>query len=240
MNQRPTGWALAIGVACGGLAFFLLYQKSSEIQKRSTPVPVLMAVRYIAPGASVRPDWVEKKMVPEAFVSPSAISDLRPLEGLVSLAPISSGEQLLVNKFGKPGENLSWSLDPGFRAFTLSVDETKGVGGLLSPGDRVDLLYKGSAGGKEVTTFLYQDLRVLAVGNRTLSPDTALSSPTGYHHVTLSVTPTQAEELFFLEGRSQVRLVLRGRADESRVHLEAADDAALYRRIRGVSSEEEE
>jgi pilus assembly protein CpaB len=219
------------------LAFILLYQKASEIEKRSTPVPILIAIRYIPPGSTIQPDWVERKDVPEAFVSPSALADLRSLEGLVSLAPISSGEQILGNKFGKPGENLSWALDPGFRAFTLAVDETSGVGGLLSPGDRVDLLYKGSAGGKEATTFLYQNLRVLAVGTRTMAPD-ASGGPSGYNHVTLSLTPAQAEELFFLEGRSVLRLVLRGRGDEGKLALPAADESTLYRKIRGGASPE--
>jgi len=237
MIQKPTGWALAAGIGFGVLAFVLLYQKAAEIEKRSTPVPVLVAVRYIPPGSSVKADWVEKKNVPEAFVSPSALADLRSLEGLVSLAPISSGEQILGNKFGKPGENLSWALDPGFRAFTLAVDDTTGVGGLLSPGDRVDLLYKGSAGGKDATTFLYQNLRVLAVGTRTMSPnDTGASG--GYSNVTLSVTPAQAEELFFLEGRSTLRLVLRGRGDEGKIDLPVADEGTVYRKIRGGSQAE--
>jgi len=237
MIQKPTGWALAAGIGFGVLAFILLYQKASEIEKRSTPVPILVAARYIPPGSTLQSDWVEKKNVPEAYVSPSALADLRSLEGLVSLAPISSGEQILGNKFGKPGENLSWALDPGFRAFTLAVDETSGVGGLLSPGDRVDLLYKGSAGGKEATSFLHQNLRVLAVGTRTMAPDTA-SGPAGYTHVTLSITPAQAEELFFLEGRSTLRLVLRGRGDEGKISLPATDEGVLYRKIRGGSSQE--
>jgi pilus assembly protein CpaB len=238
MIQKPTGWALAAGIGFGVLAFVLLYQKASEIEKRSTPVPVLVAVRYIPPGSVIKPDWVEKQKIPEAFVSPSALADLRSLEGLVSLAPISSGEQILGNKFGKPGENLSWALDPGFRAFTLAVDDTTGVGGLLSPGDRVDLLYKGSAGGKDATTFLYQNLRVLAVGTRTMAPD-ALSSSGGYTHVTLSVTPSQAEELFFLEGRSALRLVLRGRGDDGKITLPVADEGTVYRSIRGGGLQDE-
>lgn len=238
MTQRPAAWALGVGAAMGALAFILLYQQASEIQRKSTPIPVLVAKRYIPAGVPLRPDWVELRQVPEAYVSPSALSDLRPLEGLVSLAPLSSGEQVLSNKFGKPGEGLAWTLDPGFRAFTLAVDETGGVGGLLNPGDRVDLLYKGAAGGKEATSFLYQNLRVLAVGGRVGSGD-ASGVPAGYSHVTLSVSPAQAEELFFLEGRSQVRLVLRCRGDEAEVRLPASDEGTLYRRLKNGAAPSE-
>jgi pilus assembly protein CpaB len=238
MIQRPSLWALTVGFSVGALAFVLLFQKASEIEKRSTPVPVLVATRYIPPGSSPQVDWVEKKMVPEAFISPSALSDLRSLEGLVSLAPISAGEQILGNKFGKPGEDLSWALDPGFRAFTLGVDETSGVGGLLAPGDRVDILFKGAVSARETTSFLYQNLRVLAVGTRTMAPG---SSPgAGYSHVTLSVSPQQAEELFFLEGRCHLRLVLRGRGDRENISLPSTDGSALYQRLRAGTHEPEE
>jgi hypothetical protein len=60
----------------------------------------------------------------------------------------------------------------------------------------------------------------------------------GYSHVTMSVTPAQAEELFFLEGRSSLRLVLRGRGDDGKIDLPVADESTVYRRIRGGSQAE--
>jgi pilus assembly protein CpaB len=242
---RPSLWALCAGVSLAALAFFLLYQKASEIERRSTPVEVLVSTRYIPSQTPLNPSWVEKKKIPEGYVSPGAITDLKQVEGLVTLAPLSAGEQIQSNKFGRSGESLGCFLEPGARAYTLPVEEASGVGGLLNPGDRVDLLVKGPLGNREVTTFLYQDLRVLAVGNR-ISPgastpfdETSRVSERAYSHVTLAVSPEQAETLFFLEGRSALHLALRGAGDDARVNLPPEDGAGLVRRLAGFSKEQD-
>jgi pilus assembly protein CpaB len=236
MQSRNTLWALAAGLAFGGLAFILLYQKASEIERRSTPQDVLVAAKFIPPHTHLKPGLVIHKSIPEAFVNPGTLTDLHQVEGLVSLVPLSAGEQIQANKFGRSGETLSWALEPGFRAFTLAVDESTGVGGLLHPGDRVDLLVKGTLGGRETAGFLYQNLGVLAVGGQTASPDGPPAEDThalsgAYNHVTLSVSPEQAETLFFLASRSVLSLVLRGEGDETEVHLPALGESELYQKL---------
>ncbi len=243
---RPGVWALSAGLCFAALSFFLLYQKASEIERRSTPVQVLVSNRYIPARARLNPSMVEKRTVPEDYVSPSAITDLKQVEGLVALAPLSAGEQIQSNKFGRPGESLGVFLEPGSRAYTLPVEETAGVGGLLNPGDRVDLLVKGPWGGREATAFLFQDIRVLAVGGRISAgtggsrEETADSGIGSYSHVTLAVSPEQAETLFFLEGRSSLRLTLRGVGDDARIDIPPENGSDLVRRLAGFSRDVEE
>jgi pilus assembly protein CpaB len=236
MIQRRTLWAVAAGLAFAGLAFSLLHLKAVEVARRSTPIDVLVANRYIPSHTSVRADWVTRRSIPEAYVGPGALTDLRQVEGLVTLAPLSSGEQIQANKFGRSGVALSGALEPGRRAFTLPLDEAGGVGGLLQPGDRVDLLMKGELGGRECAGFLFQDLRILAVGGRvrpsgTAPEETASSvAEEGYTHVTLSVSPDQAETLFYLENRSALRLVLRGEGDGETLRLPPMTESDFRRR----------
>jgi len=236
MQSRKTLWALAAGLAFVGLSFILLYQKASEIERRSTPQDVLVAAKFIPPHTHLKPGLVVHKSIPEAFVNPGTLTDLRQVDGLVSLVPLSAGEQIQANKFGRSGETLSWALEPGFRAFTLPVDESTGVGGLLHPGDRVDLLVKGTLGGRETAGFLYQNLGVLAVGGQTASPDGPSSDDSrglggSYNHVTLSVSPDQAETLFFLESRAVLSLVLRGEGDDAEVRFPALGETELYQKL---------
>src|SRR5579862_1556197 len=140
MNNRNSLIALIIGLLFGGLAFFILFQNAAEVEKKATPVEVLVATDYIPAGVFLKADMVEKKTVPDVYISPSAIRELKEVDGMMTLVPISAGEQILSNKFGEGEATLALALNPGFRAYTIAVDETNGVGGLLKPGNHVDIL----------------------------------------------------------------------------------------------------
>ncbi len=228
MNRRNSLIALSAGILFGTLAFVLLYQKASEVEKKTTPIQVLVASGYIPIGSILKPDLVKKTDIPENYVSPSAIRDIREVEGFISLVPISAGEQILSNKFGTSEESLALDLNPGYRAYTLPVNETNGVGNLIRPGNHVDVLTKVSSQNRELTSFVFQDLKVLAVGQRMTSPSqskknqeersSAGEDSDSYGTVTLEVTPEQAETLMFLEGQN-LRLVLRSPSDDEILNL---------------------
>ena len=50
VNNRNSIIALVGGIFFGALAFFLLYQQASEIEKKATPVQILAASEYIPAG----------------------------------------------------------------------------------------------------------------------------------------------------------------------------------------------
>jgi len=237
MNNRNSIIALAAGLLFGGLAFYLLHEKASEMEQKATPVQVLVASQYIPAGSFLKPDMVDKKMVPESFVSPGTIRDVRDVEGLMSLTAISAGEPILSNKFGEGEETLALTLNPGFRAYTLEVSETSGVGGLIRPGNHVDLLAKIDSNKRETTSFAFQNLQVLAVGQRfsgssrsKKTQETNASESGAYNTVTLSVTPEQAEILMYLEGKA-LRLILRAPNDEEIVSVPPQSEAEIMSKL---------
>ena len=233
--------AVTVGLLSGGLAFYLLFEKTSEIEKKTTPVEVLVASRYIPAGNLLNADMIEKKTIPESFVSPSSIHDIREVDGLMNLVPISSGEQILSNKFVLAEDSLALSLAPGFRAYTLEVNESSGVGNLIRPGNHVDLLAKTEINKRDITSFVLQDIQVLAVGQKMSWKKNLKSNPestaadesennTAYSTVTLAVTPQQAEILMYLEGQS-LRLVLRPPHDVEIVSLSPQNEADVMAKL---------
>lgn len=230
--------ALAAGLLCGGVAFLVLYRQAAEMEKKTTPVEVLVASRFIPAGCFLTADCVGKKSIPESYVSPSAIREPRDVEGLMTLVNISAGEQILSNKFGLGEESLALALSPGRRAYTLEVGETSGVGGLIRPGNHVDILTKVDSNKREITSFVFQNLTVLAVGQKLSAGPQARSNPntsngasdSGYSTVTLAVTPEQAETLMYLEGRP-LRLVLRSAGDEEIVSVPAESEAEILSKL---------
>jgi pilus assembly protein CpaB len=194
---------------------------------------VLVAKRYIPPNAMARPGRFERRMVPEAFVNPGAVSDASTIEGLVAVVPLSAGEQVLANKFAKPGHVLSGGVEPGKRAYCLDVTESSGVGGLLKPGDHVDVLARYDSASRRTASFALQDLPVLAVGSATGTgrfPGEE-SGGRGYGHVTLSVTPAEAECLAFLEDRAALKLVLRSDGDDEVITLPPLEEGEVLSRL---------
>jgi len=237
MKNRNLIISLCLGLASAGLAFYLLYRSTSEIEKKVTPVQVLVASKYIPAGVFLNPNMVEKKSIPESFISPSTIRELREVEGLMTLVPLSEGEQILSNKFGESEESLAFTLNPGYRAYTLEVNETNGVGGLIHPGNHIDLLTKIESGKREITSFVYQNLLVLAVGQKLSSgqqgakgSDSSRETDSGYGTVTLAVTPEEAETLMYLEGRP-LRLILRGSNDEEVVSIPAQTESEILSKL---------
>ncbi len=241
MKNKNAVIALAAGILFGGLAFFLLYQKASEMEKKTTPVEILVASRYIATGSFLGSEMVEKKAVPESFISPSAVHDIREVDGLSSLVPISSGEQILSNKFGAGGDSLALTLNPGLRAYTLEVNESSGVGNLLRPGNHVDVLTKTDSKNREVTTFVFQNLEILAVGQKLdikkraksgqgTDPVDSTEPGFSYSTVTLAVTPEQAETFMYLEGHP-LKLLLRAPHDDEIVSIPAESDEEIMSRL---------
>ena len=233
--------ALAVGLLSGGLAFFLLFEKATEIEKKTTPVEVLVASRYIPAGNFLNADMISKKMIPEAFISPSSIHDLREVDGLMNLVPISAGEQILSNKFVLAEDSLALSLAPGYRAYTLEVNESSGVGNLIRPGNHVDLLAKTENNKKETTAFVFQNVQVLAVGQKMDWRKNPKSNPgstasyenennSSYSTVTLAVTPEQAEILMWLEGQA-LRLVLRAPHDAEIVSIPPQSEGEVMAKL---------
>jgi pilus assembly protein CpaB len=236
MNQRASVIALVVGIAAGLLSFFLLFQKTSEIDKKTTPVEVLIASRYIPAGSILMPDMVQKKSIPESYVSPSAVQNIKEVSNLLNLVPISNGEQILSNKFGSSGNSLAFNLTNGLRAYTLSVNETSGIGNLIHPGNHVDVIAKITSNKSQITTFVFQDIEVLATGQKLAQNEQknteALES---YSTVTLAITPEQAETLMYLDGQP-IRLLLRAPNDDEIMSIPAKSDSEVISKIGHFSS----
>ncbi len=233
MNRKiliPMGTGLLLGL----LAFVLLFHKAAELEKKSTLLPVLFAKSYIPSGQFLSPELVEVKSIPGEFVSPGAISDIKDVQGETALAPLSTGEQILSNKFAPPDESLAWTLRSGQRAYTLEVNEATGVGNMIRPNNHVDILAKINSGNRVVSSFVFQDLTVLATGQKTEKPkeisNNQPSEPNPYNTVTLAVTAEQAEMLMYLEGQN-IKLVLRANNDHEAVELPPISDSEALAKI---------
>lgn len=186
MNPRVLLIAfLAVG-AIGGLLFFRVLTRPVEKPHAPPPIPmerVLVAAHTINVGDFIRKDSnVAPKSLPASEVPVDAIkvtpAGLAGVYGAVMQEKISDGTILRLSQIvreGSPGF-LAAALKPNMRAISVQVTPVSSVGGLVQPGDRVDLILTQtmhtSAGVQSVSARgVASDLRVVGVDQDLLPED---------------------------------------------------------------------
>jgi pilus assembly protein CpaB len=226
MNSRKS---MMISAAAGLLAAVLAYVwfagKERALADAGAPAPVLVAVKHIPSGTRLDVTLVSVKNVPRGFIQPGALRAPDEAAGLLALAPIAAGEQVLANKLASSGVTLALAVPPGKRAVTLSVEPAACVAGLLKPGDLVDVFVSTEEGQNPRTFALIQGAPVLAMG-RAFTPQPAANERNWFTArqeqegtVTLAASPYEAEQLTHLEVIGRIKLVLRAPGDKERQAL---------------------
>ncbi len=228
-NETLTLW-LSIGAAI--FAVMLLYsytqEKSAQVAKKfGSMASVVTAVREIGEMETVDDSMIELKEYPSSFIQPEALRTMEEALGLVALAPISEGEQVLRTKITRPGPTtgLSLQVSPSKRALTIPIDEMRGVAKLLKPGDRVDVIAaldvkSGVSQKKEIKTIM-QDVVILATGIKVvnelprvfeeISGDSFIRnirSATDFNSITIEADPKDIQDLVYVLSTSPGALFL--------------------------------
>jgi pilus assembly protein CpaB len=164
------------------------------------------------PDNGINAHYIVRKIRPDA---------IEKLTGAAARQPIFQGEPITEDKLimKEDGGFLAAVLPRNGRAITLKIDEASGVGGLLLPGDHVDVILTHDVPTREgdgqggivvskrfVSETIVKDLMVLAIDLDFKHEDkTAKLSKT----VTLSVTPAQAEAIALGRAMGVLTLSLR-------------------------------
>lgn len=269
MNRKAL---IAAGIAAlAGLGMLFLYMKRFEAEASGgAPVMVLMATQDIPLGAAITREMVGARPLPSAYLEERHIrsADAERIYGIRVSMGVKANESVLWTDLATTSEqrrDLSALVRSGQRAITVRAGATSSFGGMLRPGDRVDVLLTADRPGaglagvgdlvmSRVTIPLLQNLLVLAVGRDTGGEDAAPGArPTGrpgvqLNQVTLSATVAQSQTLTYAADRGQLTLILRNPDDiaiidglpetSARDILEPERRAVLLRRERPESAPE--
>jgi pilus assembly protein CpaB len=216
---------------------------------------VVVAGKDIPARTELTGGMLATKKVSEDEALRGAFTDTEQVVGQVTRQEILDGEQITASKIGPQTEKeieqgLSFVIPQGMRAFSVQVDETSAVGGLLLPGDLVDVIAvfdKADFDFDKALTLL-QNIEVLAVAQEsqesipapasegaeaTPEADGAAGEPASLgtrpedvepnpkaRTVTLAVTPEQAQLLALTQARGELVLALRPFGDAAEVTLD--------------------
>lgn len=216
---------LALGLSGFGVATWVGTRRTAPLQVVSAPdilalppepvlVSVLTAARALRAGAMMRAEDLAVTPIAAATLPADTVAatpaNRTALAGAMLRRSYTPGEVLLSASMLRPGDRgfLAAILTPGTRAVSVAVDAVLGAGGLIWPGDHVDMLLTQaieeagvSAGRHFVGETVLSDLRIVAVDRILVQGavadiiDTTTQNSNGPRTVTLEVTPLQAEHV---------------------------------------------
>src|SRR5438045_111228 len=136
---------LALSLVLGVATSYMVYNYVDQAGQAAKPVEkvqVLTAAKDIPARTVITGEMLRVAQVPVDLKLPQAMITPPEAMGKVTKLPISQGEEVLGSKiFGdREQSGLAFVVPDGKRAVAVSVNEVVGSGGMIVPGDAVDVV----------------------------------------------------------------------------------------------------
>ncbi|MFE3072671.1 RcpC/CpaB family pilus assembly protein [Streptomyces sp. NPDC059247] len=165
-RQRRGVILLLLSVLCALGAFAGVLAVISDVNSKVGPETTAYRIKDdVAPYTALRPNQFEKFSVPERWLSGTAVTDLRQIEGKIAVTRLKAGSLLQSDMIVKRPE-----LQPGQQEIAIMIDAGTGVAGKITAGATVNI-YATFAGEKKgeaaQSRMIVAGARVMDVGRLT-------------------------------------------------------------------------
>lgn len=206
---------LIAAIAVGALAAFMIFNyvggvedQANEGAERVDVFVVRKDVPKGMPGEQARDEgYIVQDKIPREFLPASAVRSLDQIDGRVALNNLAANQVLVDGMFVDPAEaqvGFSARIPESEVAVTVSIDEVRGVAGLLVPGDKVDLLVTAQTSVEDETDpgvpaaaqsrIVYHSVEILAIGQTaTPQPGENITAAGAEGDTTASTAPPAPE-----------------------------------------------
>ena len=237
-------------VIAGGAGFYLWQEMQADAPAAVVEAPktrdVYVPVADLSPGSILKPEHLGRKPLGESAVTEEMVlagpEGQALLVGSVARQTLVSGAPIPRSAVVQPGDRgfLAAVLPQGKRAISIPITEVGGISGLITPGDRVDLILTYSLAGDSIDALrdvrasetVMSNIRVLALDQRLGQPATGPDGkPLGEatpiaRTATLQVTPREAEMVTLATSLGDLSLILNSVHDGGQGAEDAAELAA--------------
>jgi pilus assembly protein CpaB len=224
---------LVLALGCGlvaSIGISQVLQRNQDQGPAEETAPVWVAMADIRNGDLLSAQTLKLEQWPKEKIPHGALGKLEDIDGKRTRAAIYQGEVVLEKKL-RPGESYSARVPNGFRLYTVQADPVSSHGGLLQPGDRVDVMVfvnKGNGIIEAGTKTVLQDIKVFAVNDQVNPSDEKTAESITAKTVTLLMTPSQTEKAALAAEMGKIRLVMRGPNDKDEVNPAGTPLSALF------------
>jgi pilus assembly protein CpaB len=225
MDRQKKLLIFALAWLSAAVLTWFLYTRT-VVPQQDRKVQVVVASHDLPLGTLLRKQ--DLKLVPhlERDVPKGVVFQSKDAENRVLLVPVNSNEPVLLSKLSGPttAEGMPSTIDPGFRAVSVTINDASGVAGLVQANSRVDVLFTRPGSMAEATTsIILQNVKVLSTGRSTPTGQTVDTRTPRSPVVTLLLTPPDAQKLELAKNQGKISLSLRNPLDTS----QAADNGPM-------------
>lgn len=242
--SRPSllGAVLAVVVGVGTFIYLGDGEAGATSTENVSTAPVVVAARNIDARTRLAATDLELVDLPTTAIHPSAIRTIDDAVELFASGYIAAGEQILphdltTNVFGG---GLAELVPEGKRAVSVAISNAASAGGLVSPGDHVDVIaiFSEELRGEAGTAIVAENVEVLALSQLVLGDQlgegetspTADSGPTQINAtVTVAASFDDAQRIALAESYGELRVLLRNPDDDSEPFAAPVDLESVVR-----------
>ncbi|MGV9252166.1 Flp pilus assembly protein CpaB [Streptomyces sp. NPDC003697] len=210
-RQRRGVILLVLSVICALGAFAGVLSVISDVKSQVGPEVTAYRVRTeVPPYTALSRSQFEKVRMPERWLSSTAVTDLRRIQGKIAVTTLREGSLLQSDMIvDQP------ALQPGQQEVAIMIDAATGVAGKITPGSAVNVYatFDGQREGDPAQSkIIVTNAKVLDVGRITaLEPqaDNRNRQPTEAVPITFALSTIDAQRITYAESFAQrVRLAL--------------------------------
>lgn len=182
---------------------------------------ILVAMTDISIGDTLDAQTVKLEEWPKDRVPEGAVTSLEEIEGKYPRQRMYEGEPILTAKLMDSNTSVTTTIKKGYRAVAVKVSADAAGGGLIQPGDRVDVLVilrKSQEIPQTGTRTILRDVNVFGVDGATERNVDETGLARNFKHVTLMLKPSQAESVTLAQELGQLSLIVRRPDDDLEDH----------------------
>jgi len=238
MAERRYTTIFAAAIVTAAAATFGIYRvlQVTKAEAKITTQPVVVALEDIPESKAIDRASLRVAQWVSGTAPAGAFSSIDSVVGRVTRVDIFKGEVVVPGRLAPngTGAGLQVKITPGKRAMPVRVDDISGIGGLIQPNSRVDVMsvIRDQKSNQNVAKLFMANMRVLSVG--TQDTRTVDNRPISAAMVALEATPVEAERLAIAQAEGRIQLVLRGYGDPDSLKTEGAKTADVLAQLRGA------
>ena len=233
-------FGVVLALVAGGASFYLLNQAQQDAGAVDTPrVSVVVAAVAIPARTPVQAAQLVVREVPlDAVTQAGIVTDPNQLVGKVLAIPVAAGQPLYVNMVASASSGSGFSIlgpdetvapdSEAWRAVSITIPDDRAVGGLLQPGQTVDIFMT-------TTIPVRPDLEPVGVyysdfATKVTYQDVVILARTGALYV-IRTSLTVAEEINHMLASGQVNFSAALRPDQDVRYVDVRSLGATTTRI---------
>ena len=223
IKKRIIILAIITGLLTAILTISYINNSKNQIPASMKTTEVVIATVDIEANVAITSNMLEIKELPVSSVHINSIRNINDVVGQITSEKIIAGEQIIKDRLaiGQTDTSISFTIPENMRAIAIPVNETTGVAGYISVGDKIDIMIEDVIAGKNITTTKLQNIVVLQKGQNPADNFELQGANKGLTaSLTILVTPSQAEVIgYALNIGSPIVVTLRNPVDNVQVPL---------------------